>query len=195
MAVVALPAAMPIRSIKWSLTQPHQVNRSGWTGRRQVLTTPGGALWTCSAELVPIIGQANAKKWRAFFNALEGQLHTFPMTAVEASQHGGANPTVVSGSAGASTVTLSSSPPALVAGDFLSIKLVDGTWQLVILTAPISGTTATFKPQLRNTAATGVGSCESVLPFAHVALRQSAWEYAVDPGQVYTFAFEAEEAF
>jgi len=194
-SVISPPAPLPIRSIKWTLKQPHQVNRSRWTGRRQVSTLPGGSWWSCTAELRPMIGQAVAQPWIGFFNALQGQVNPFPVIAVEAAQHGGANPTVVLGVAGARSLTLSAAPPALPQGAMMTVKLVDGTYQLVVLTAPIAGTTASFAPALRADAATGAGSVETVLPFAHVALNEDSFTYAVDPGQKYTLAFQAEEAF
>ena len=195
MSLITPPTALPIRRIQWELRQPHQVNRSGWTGRRQVLTTPGGSMWMCSADFKPIRLQANAKPWIAFFQSLEGQLHFFPVIAVEQAQHAGANPTVVSGSAGARAITLSFTVAALGAGDKLTVKLVDGTYQLVTLTAPMTGAVASFVPALRNAAATGAGSVETALPFAHVSLVSDSWSYAVDPGQIYTFSFDAEESF
>lgn len=195
MALITPPETMPIARIEWSLQQPHQVNRSGWTGRRQVSTTPGAARWSCSVEFRPIRGQETAKPWRGFFAALNGQVNHFPVVAVEAAQHGGANPTITAGAAGANTLTLSSSPPALESGDFLTVKLADGTYQLVQLTAAISGTTATFMPPLRAAAATGSGSVETILPYAHVALVEDAYSYGVERGQMYSFAFTAEEAF
>ena len=195
MAIKTPPADFPIKRIQWTLKQPHQVNRSGWTGRRQVLTTPGGSLWSCSAEFAPVITQAEAKKWIGFFHSVEGQVHSFPVIAVEAPQHGGFNPTVTSGVAGASSAVLSANISALGMGDRMTFKLSDNTYQLVTLTAAMSGTTVNFKPALRNTAATGVGSVETVEPFAVVALADDAWSYSVDPGQQYSFAFTAEEAF
>ena len=195
MALIPPPSALPIRRLQWELRQPHQVNRSGWTGRRQVLTTPGGSLWACSAELLPIKGQDSAKQWIAFFQSLEGQVHFFPVIAVEQAQHGGSNPTVVSGAAGARTVTLSANIAALGAGDRITVKLVDGTFQLGTLTAAMSGATASFVPALRNAAATGAGSVETVWPFAHMSLSSDSWSYSVDQGQRYSFSFAAEEAF
>lgn len=195
MSLIAPPETLPIRRIQWALRQPHQVNRSGWTGRRQVLTTPGGSLWSVSAELKAMRGYSTAKKWIGFFQSLEGQVHKFPVVAVEQAQHGGANPTVVSGVAGAKTVTLSSTIAALGAGDKLTIKLTDGTYQLVTLTAPMSGAVASIIPALRNTAATGAGSIETIYPYAHVSLTSDSWDYSVDPGQMYSFSFDAEESF
>jgi hypothetical protein len=195
MALLTLPATMPIKRITWTLRQPHQVNRSGWTGRRQVLTTPGGSLWTCSVEFVPIIQQANAKKWIGFFHSAEGQAHRFPVVAVEADQHSGFNPTVTAGAAGAFTATLSANVAALGLGDRATFKLSDGSYQLVTLTGPMSGATISFTPALRASAATGTGSIETIRPFAIVALAEDNWTYSVDAGQQYAFAFTAEEAF
>lgn len=194
MAIKTPPEVMPIRRIQWTLRQPHQVNRSGWTGRRQVLTTPGGSYWSCSAEFHQIVGQHEARKWIAFFQSLEGQVHAFPVVAVEQRQHGWVNPNVTAGSAGAKTITLSSGSAALVAGMKMTIPLSDGTFQLVTLTENWSGTTATFLPALRANAATGQ-PVETILPFAHVALVNDSFEYAVEPGQVYSFSFQADEAF
>lgn len=193
MAIILPPEAPRIRQIKWTLRQPHQVNRSQWTGRRQVLSVPGAARWSCSAVLVPIIGQDRAKKWRGFFNSLEGQLHKFPLAAVEAPQHGGANPTSATGTAGSKSLQLAGPVPALDAGDFLTVELDDGSQQLVVLSAPIAGTTATFAPTLRN--AVTAKPVETILPFAHVSLVEDSFEHTVDAGQVYTFAFDAEESF
>lgn len=195
MALITPPANLPILRIEWSLRQPHQVNRSGWTGRRQVLTTPGGSFWSCSAEFKPIRLQSAAKQWIAFFQSLEGQVHKFPVIAVEQAQHALANPTVVSGVAGAKTASLSVNIASLSAGDRATIKLADGSYQLVTLTAAMAGTTLTFIPALRNNAATGVGSIETASPFAHVSLTSDSWSYSVDPGQLYSFSFDAEEAF
>lgn len=195
MVLITPPEAMPIRRIQWRLRQPHQINRSGWTGRRQVSTQPGAAMWSCSAEFRTIHRQSAAKKWRAFFASLNGQVNHFPVIAVEEAQHGGGNPTIVSGAADANTLSLSASPPALQYGDMMTVKLADGSWQLVQLTAPIAGTTATFMPPLRANAATGAGGVETVLPFCHVALSEDVYEFAVEQGQEYHFSFDAEEAF
>lgn len=194
MAIITPSAAMPIKRIQWTLRQPHQVNRSGWTGRRQVLTTPGGAYWSCSAELYTIKGHIEARKWIAFFHSLEGQVHMFPVTAVESPQHTGSKPTVVSGVAGAKTMTLSASPPALKAGMKMSVPLVGGGIQLVTLTFDLSGSTAFFIPPLRANAAAGQ-IVETINPYAHVSLTGDAFQYSVDQGQIYSFSFDADEAF
>lgn len=194
MAVKNPPAALPIKRIQWTLKQPHQVNRSGWTGRRQVSTVPGSSYWSCSAEFYSIRGHVEARKWIAFFQSLEGQVHIFPVRAVEAKQHGWVNPTASAGAAGEKTLTLSSGATRLVAGMKMTVPLSDGTFQLVTLTENLSGTTATFLPALRNDVDVGE-VVETVWPYAHVALTSDSFQYSVDPGQIYAFSFDAEEAF
>lgn len=194
MALITPPAALPIKRIQWALRQPHQVNRSGWTGRRQVLTTPGASFWSCSGEFKPIRGHVEARRWIAFFQSLEGQVHKFPVIAVEAKQHGWVNPTVSSGAAGAKTLVLSSGDTRLTAGMKMTVPLSDGTFQLVTLTANLNGTTATFIPALRNSVAISQ-PVETILPYAHVALTNDTFQYAVDQGQMYSFSFDADEAF
>jgi hypothetical protein len=192
--MITPPAPLPIRRIQWQLRQPHQVNRSGWTGRRQVSTTPGAAMWTCSAEFTPIIGQANARMWRGFFSALNGQANYFPVVMVEAAQHVLAEVTVISGNAGENTAVLSAYRN-LEMGDFVTLKLASGGYQPVCLTGDQIGGAITFMPPLRENAATGAGSAETRLPFAHVALTDDVVQFAVDAGQSYGFSFTAEEAF
>lgn len=194
MAVKTPPATLPIKRIQWTIRQPHQVNRSGWTGRRQVLTTPGGSYWSCSAEFYQIRGHVEARKWIAFFQSLEGQVHKFPVRAVEAKQHGWVNPTVTAGNAGEKTITLSSGATRMTAGMKMTVPLVDGTFQLVTLTEDLSGTTATFIPALRNNSDVGE-VVETVWPYAHVSLTSDGFQYGVDPGQIYSFSFDADETF
>lgn len=192
MVLITPPAALPLRRVQWSLRQPHQVNRSGWTGRRQVSTTTGAAMWACSAEFVPIVGQLNARQWRGFFTALNGQVNHFPVPMVERAQHSLAEVTVLSGNAGANQLTLSAHRN-LEMGDFVTVKLAGGTYQSLCLTGDQIGGVITFMPPLRENAATGAGSAETRIPFAHVALVDDAVEFAVDRGQQYGFSFSAEE--
>lgn len=85
MAHVPFPS-VNLRGVSWRLRQPAQVNRSGWTGRRQVLGLPGGAVWEASGEFVTRIGQANFYELRAFLAALRGPVNTFALPAWEARQ-------------------------------------------------------------------------------------------------------------
>lgn len=203
MTLITPPAALPVRRIQWQRRQPAQVNRSGWTGRRQVVGLPGGSLWTASGEFVPLVKQSNVLQWRGFFASLRGPFNTFNLTAVEEAQHALSQPTITAGTAGAFTATMTGLPVSttlLPAGSFITIKLSDASYQLVTLTAALAGNgagtgTATFDAPLRNTAATGAGSVETISPWCVVAMASDTWGYDVEPGQIYGMGFSVEEVF
>jgi hypothetical protein len=93
MAVITLPDNN-FRSAQWTLVQPTQVNRSEFTGARQVMQLPGASYWRASVEHVPIKGEANVRAWRSFFARLQGQVNTFRLIASEGAQYSGANPRI-----------------------------------------------------------------------------------------------------
>lgn len=186
------PEILPIRRIQWQLRQPHQLNSSGWTGRRQVSSEPGATMFVCSAEFRPIVGWRNARKWRGFFAALNGQVNHFPVLASEGQQHAMPEVTVTAGAAGTNVLTLSNNR-GLSIGDFVTVKLASGKFQLVCLTADQISNSIVFMPPLRENAATGAGSAETRLPFAHITLTEDVVGWTVDPGQSYGFSFNAQE--
>lgn len=200
MAIITPPAALPIRRIEWRLRQPAQVNRSGWTGHRQVLGLPGGAMWSASGEFVQMVRESNARQWRAFFAQLRGAFNTFLLPAVEENQHNLTVNALVNG-AGQTGRTLSIknlpvSTQLLPAGAFISLP---GTNQMFMLTGALTSNgsgnaTAIFEPSLRISPADSA-AVETKKPTAHVALTTDTIGWSVDPGQIYGFAFDAEEAF
>jgi hypothetical protein len=200
MTIITPPGTLPIRRIQWSLKQPAQINRSGWTGRRQVAGLPGGAIWTASGEFVPIIKEANARQWRGFFASLRGAFNTFYLPATEGDQHALALTVRVNGSlqAGRSLAIdgLPNSTTVLAAGTFISLP---STNQLLILTAALTSNasgqaTAIFEPALRITPADNA-IVETKNPVAHVALTSDTTGWSVDPGQLYGFTMDVEEVF
>lgn len=191
MAVKTLPSGFKFRAIEWRLQQPAQVNRSGYTGARQVVGLPGGARWSASVEFAPFQNDAAVRAWRGFLAGLEGQVHTFYMPAVLADQHAGANPTATVAS-GASSATLSSSI-GLQAGQYLTFTLSSGKRQMVVLTADMVGALATFRPPLREAA---TGTVETLRPYAQVALTEDTVAWSPQPGGIYALGgIEVEEAY
>jgi hypothetical protein len=158
MAIITMPASVRIQRIDWRLDRPAQVNRSAYTGARQVVGQPGQARWSASVALSPIIGETNVLAWRAFLAKLKGQINTFRLIAVEGSQTGS---TPLSGGASAGAVTLtsygwlpaSSGTVLLAAGRMLTISD-----QLVVLTADASVSTA--PTAVTNSANTTVAAAE-----------------------------------
>lgn len=93
MTILTLPDSR-FRSVEPFLDRPAQVNRSAYTGARQVVGLPGGARWRFAAEHVPIIGEAAFRPWRAALAKLKGVENTFRMPAGEGAQRVGANPSM-----------------------------------------------------------------------------------------------------
>lgn len=198
MAIIPTPASLKIRGIAWRLISPSQVNRSGWTGRRQVFGTPGHSRWTAEAEIA-VLAEADAFSMRSFMVKLEGSINTFRLEAVEREQTAVTTLTVAAAvAAGAMSVTTSASWPAsttvLKEGQMLTIND-----QLLVLTADVvsnttGGSTMTFKPRLRVAAAAGT-AIEVKRPTALVALSEPEIGWAVELGPHYSFALSVEEVF
>lgn len=88
MASIDLPDN-DFRRAEWRLTSPTQINRSGWTGRSTVMSLPGAALWSVSAEHRPLIGEESVGAWRAFFARLDGQANSYRFPVTEQAQQAG----------------------------------------------------------------------------------------------------------
>lgn len=204
MAIITPPSPLPLRGVKWRLRRPGQRNRSEWTGREQGVILPGASRWLVSGEFPSIVQPAAANPWIAFFLALDGIANSFPLRAVEAQQTTASNPTVSGGGQTGSSLNLAglsgtTGAMFLPAGARATIPMTDGTAQLVGLTAPLmvggggSGTMQ-FKAPLRAAPANGA-TVEVRFPYALVALTEPEAGWDVGVGQIYGFAFDAEEKF
>ena len=196
MAIIPTPAALKIRSIDWTLFRPSQVNRSAWTGRRQVVGQPGHSRWSAEVQLAPL-QERDMRAMRSFLAQLRGQINTFRLDAVEKGQSRSAiNATVVANAAaGANSFQ--------VAGFLVGETLQPGQMmtvndQLVIITASsgVADTNRTFQfePALRLPAAAGTPVVVH-RPTAHVALVDPSFRWNVGVGQMYGFSLSVEEVF
>lgn len=203
MAIITPPSAFRLRRAQWRRPRSQQVNR-GWSGKTQIVRLPSATRWTVSGEFVPIRGEAASLSWQAFFEAIDGGANIFPVIAVEGVQTAAAAPTVAgAGQTGSSLaltgLTGTTGATFLPKGAKISIALSSTDRQLEVLQAPIiigaGGTgTATFAGTLRSSPANGA-SVEVGLPTALMRLTSAASGWDVDAGQLYGFAFEAEEGF
>lgn len=202
MALINPPAPLRLRNARWRANVPAQVNRSGWTGKRKVVGRGGAFWWSMTGEFVPIVGATNVPAWRGWFLDLEGPIHTFPVRAVEAQQTLSANPIVAAGTTNGFNVPLQGLPPSttvLPKGSLMTITLPSGHGRLVSLSAALvtngaGAGTAIFKQELTETPAIGA-AVEIRWPYSTMSLASdfpAGW--GVDPGQVYSFSIEAEEA-
>jgi len=201
MAIIAAPAALPLRSVSWRLSTPAQINRSGWTSASKVVGLPGAALWTAKGQFVPVLGEAAARRWRGFFAALRGSVNSFRLHAGERAQVAGVSAQVDSGANAGRTLPLAGLPASatvLAAGDMVTVPLPSGHHRLVVLTAPLVSNgagkgVASFEPELGEVPAQGT-AVEVSRPYALMRLTSEPPGWDVDAGQTYGFAFAAEEA-
>jgi hypothetical protein len=204
MAIIALPASVRIARAQWTLDRPAQINRGAYTGRRQVVANPWHGRWTASVSLAPIIGEANARAWRAFLAKAKGQINTFRLPMTEGSQSslvtGVVSSTSVAYTAGAGATTMLVAVPGGTTGGMLAGMFVTVNDQPLLLTAdavldPGTGNILIqFEPPLRAAVTLGT-AIETRNPTCLVAMADSASGWSVEKGQVYGFEFTAEEAF
>lgn len=201
MAIIIPPEPLPLRGAKWRLSTPSQVNRSGWTGTSKVVGLPGAQLWTVEAEFRTIIGEGDAKKWRAFFLSLRGQQNSFPVLAGEAQQTAQPNAIILGGQNAGNAIVVSNLPQfaqVLETGDFITFRLPSGHQRLVGLTKPLFSDgngqgLANFEPELGEVPADHV-EAEIRRPWALMRLTSEPPGWDVDVGQIYSFRVSAEEA-
>lgn len=203
MAIISLPD-IAFRSVRYRLQAPAQINRSVWTGARQVMGLPGPTRLSLSAEHVPIRGEERMLAWRAFFARLSGPVNTFRMPVTERPQVDAEITAVVAAVPSASSITITVGPAdfrttnrrLLKAGQIITVADQPLILAADLMTGGAGGVTATadFRPLLRRSPAIGA---PVVLdrPTALVALDTDVSEWGVDPGQLYSFSIEASEAF
>jgi hypothetical protein len=203
MALITPPVPLPLRRAQWARSRSQQKN-VGWTGKSQIVRLPIATRWTVSGEFPPIVQEANSLQWQAFFEELDGMANTFPVRAVEAQQTTAANLQVnLAGQTGSSLnlkgLTGTTGTTFLAKGRKISVTLPSGDVQLetlstnLVIAAGGLGV-ATFKGTLREAPANNA-AVEVQFPFAIMRLTNPDTGYTVDAGQLYGFAFEAEEAF
>lgn len=202
MAIITPPAPIPLRGAKWRKSDPAQVSRSGWTGRRKVIGLPGAASWSVSGAFPPQIGEAAMLPWRAFILSLRGVANTFPVRAVERQQTTAANPTVRAGAGDASILPLAGLPASttvLGAGRMISVTLPSGHQRLACLVADLVSNgagqaTATLDLELGETPTVGA-AVEIRWPYSLMAMREDEQGWDVDLGLLYGFQLDAEEGW
>jgi hypothetical protein len=196
MAIIPMPTG-GIRSIRWQFLQPSQVNRSAWTGRRQVVALPGAARWEASVELRPMLSDSDVSLWRGFLARLRGQQNTFRLRAVEQAQISGVTPLVNGG--GQAGYTLSSDGWGSAGTKLLAGQMITIDDQLIPLGADVVANgagqaTLTLESKLRAPPADNA-TIIADWPTAIMALATDTIGWSVDPGRIYGFSFDCEEAF
>jgi hypothetical protein len=193
MSLITAPA-FAFREIEWELDQPAQVNRSQWTGKRTVVTSPWHGIWRSTIYPRTEQGEANFRALRGFFVNLQGPVNTFLLPATEAAQ-GVADTTVASGGAQGSLTLVMAASRTVTTGMLATVTLPSGNFQMVMITVDSTGTTLTFKPALRESAAVGAAVALSS-PVCQVAMADSKFRWSVGSWRRYsTNGIAVEEAF
>lgn len=198
MAIIAVPDALAIRRVEWSFDRPAQVNRSGWTMRRQVVQQPGPSLWSATAELAVRCGTDEWLEAEAFLIDLEGAINTFRLEASATPQ---ARDDLLPAVDGAGQFGRSLRLRGGIAGEGLKRghKLTVND-QMVSVSAPFvfnaqGVATVSFKPSLRQSPPDGA-AVEVRRPSVLVALSDSAVGWTEDLGSVFQAkALHLEEAW
>ncbi|MEH3098878.1 hypothetical protein [Sphingomonas adhaesiva] len=202
MAIIPIPARLPLRGLKWRCPEPAIVNRSGWTGTSKVVGLPGAGVWSASGEFSVIVGEGNVLRWRAFFTALRGQRNSFCLIAIErARQTETIGVTVRAGAGNADTLPLQGMPAGgrvLLGGELMTVPLPSGHHRLVCLTQDLVADAngegvARFGPELGEIPTAGT-LVELRTPYAQVRQTSEPPGWDVGLGQTYTFPFSVEEA-
>lgn len=196
MSIITWPAGVGIRRAQWAIDEPAQVNRSEFTGRRQVVFLSGAPRWRVSVEFAPLIGQSAILALRAFLLDLNGQANTFKLVAVEAAQISPVFPLVNgAGQTGYALITdgWGSDGLKLLRGQFVTVND-----QLLMLSADVTSSggaaTLSFSTALRVSPADNAVLTVD-LPYALLALSAPSVGWTVDPGQIYGVTLAAEEAY
>lgn len=193
MTLIAAPT-FAIREIDWYLDRPAQVNRSGYSGSREVVANPWHGKWRATVTLKTEQGEENIRAMRGFLASLDGQVNSFLLPATEGAQLGAGAVTAAADAAqGATSITLSIAA-AMTAGMFATVTLPSGNRQMVMLTQDIAGSTISFKPALREAVSAGAG-IEIANPACEVALANSEFGWSVAQWRQYGISFDVEEAF
>lgn len=178
---------------------PTQVNRSTWTGRRQVVGLAGAETWRGNVTIDILPTEEREQPWRAFLFALEGPANWFKWP-LPRNTHNGPKPTVASGAGNAYTLPLEgmqANARVLRAGQFMTVPLPSGHSRAVCLLADLmtnadGEATASFKPALNETPVEGA-VVETADPFIPMAPVDSELGFETSDG-ISGAAFEVEEA-
>ncbi|GGB15158.1 hypothetical protein GCM10011380_00710 [Sphingomonas metalli] len=198
MAEILFPSGVELASEGWTLNEPAQVNRSGWTGTRKVVGLPGASLWSSTATIEGIATEDEEAGIRAFFVALRGMRNTFRLQA-GCQQTDVTTATVRTGAGNSDTLPMENLPAnatVLTAGKFLTVQLPSGHFRLVCLTLPLVTNgqgmgTAVFGPELGEIPVAGT-AVELANPFALMAMTKPFSLQRADG--LANFSIECEEA-
>lgn len=203
MTIITPPAEIPTSKDSWRLINPAQVNRSSWTGSRQVQLLPGARYGT-KLTMAPRAYANDAKAWRAFFASLDGvagKFKVYPEPMIRTAF----NNALVKGAGQTGSSLLvdglnnGSGNKVLDVGDYITVALPTKGFQLLMLTGLTntngSGeSTFSFKPMLREAPADNA-LVEIRRPYAVMSLMEQGFSFERDIMLFHYFELDAEETW
>lgn len=197
--LIDMPCTPVAAQIEWMLDRPGQTNRSEFNGegggRTNVLA--GGSRWSAKITMPDVLSEGQFRPWRSFLARVRGRANRFRVVAVE-------NPqldvfcTVVVDGADQKGYALNTR------GWYPGLQLLDGMFvtvgeSLLVVAGDtaIAGAdgklTISVEPLIPGKLA-DAAPVEVHLPYAVLQMADSKAGYTVGIGQLYSVAFQAEEA-
>lgn len=187
---LTLPTATGVRSIELQASNAVAISRSPFTFASQVHAY-SGQMWSASLTLPPM-KLTEARQWTAWLTSLRGQYGSFLLGDTSCSQISGtATSAIVTGSAGDSTVTVTT-VGTILAGDMIQISTgADATLHKVLVDQSGSGPLEIWPAIRKDRTAVALTLTTSAQGVFRLASNDVSW--SVDEASIYGISFSAVE--
>lgn len=186
---MSTPTTIGIENITLRAVNAVTTSQSPFTYKQQVVDF-GGQRWEASVS-IPSVHRDKAAEWVAMLIALRGPVGTFLLGDPDyATPRGDAASVAVTGSAGASTVTVAMTG-TLKAGDYIQLGTGSASRLHKVLVDQTGNGNLEIWPALRDTYSAATAILDS--PKGVFRLKQNITEWSINNASVYGVAFEAVE--
>lgn len=183
------PTTIGIASITLRAVNAVTTSQSPFTYKQQVVDF-GGQRWEASVS-IPSVHRDKASEWVAMLIALRGPVGTFLLGDPDyATPRGDASSVAVTGSAGASTVTVAMTG-TLKAGDYIQLGSGSSARLHKVLVDQTGNGTLEIWPSLRSDYSSATATLDS--PKGVFRLKQNMTEWSINNASFYGISFEAVE--
>lgn len=186
---MSTPTTIGIESITLRAVNAVTTSQSPFTYKQQVVDF-GGQRWEASIS-IPSVHRDKAAEWVAMLIALRGPVGTFLLGDPDyATPRGDASSVAVTGSAGASTVTVAMTG-TLKAGDYIQLGSGSSARLHKVLVDQTGNGTLEIWPSLRSDYSSATATLDS--PKGVFRLKQNMTEWSINNASFYGISFEAVE--
>ena len=186
---MSTPTTIGIESITLRAVNAVTTSQSPFTYKQQVVDF-GGQRWEASVS-IPSVHRDKASEWVAMLIALRGPVGTFLLGDPDyATPRGDASSVAVTGSAGASTVTVAMTG-TLKAGDYIQLGSGSSARLHKVLVDQTGNGNLEIWPSLRSDYSSATATLDS--PKGVFRLKQNMTEWSINNASFYGISFEAVE--